>query len=439
VFTTPNLELRLQRRYQQLVTEQMNPTQAVAAGLRALPAGGAAFASTQAAWRFYANPAVSLPHLVEPLITSAKQMHTDECGDFALLIHDWSELNYDLHTRKADRIAIRHKSSLGYSLQTALLISDRDGTPIAPLAFSLWASDGLYTTRQSHVMADCSHLDEITDTLTAISEMQLPKPAVHLIDRAADSVGHYRQWNDQGQSFVVRARAVPQVEFEGETMRLGRVAAGLSLRLGQAVAIAPGIVGQQLLAETNVTITRPAFPHRQKRGIKQQRERVYGKPLQLRLVVSRIVLADETVYAEWLLLTNLPEAVAAERIAQWYVWRWKVESYFKLLKSSGHNLEHWQQESAEAIAKRLVVTAMAAVVIWQLARSQAPESEQARNLLVRLSGRQMRRDRPVTESAMLAGLWTLLATLSALEQYSLDELRQVARLSLPGFFRYDTG
>ena len=110
----------------------------------------------------------------------------------------------------------------------------------------------------------------------------------------------------------------------------------------------------------------------------------------------------------------------------------------KLLKSSGHNLEHWQQESAEAIAKRLLVTAMAGVVIWQLARGQAPESEQARHLLVRLSGRQMRRDRPVTESAMLAGLWTLLATLSALEQYSLDELRQVACLSLPGFIRYDT-
>ncbi len=439
MFATPNLELRLQRRYQQLVTEQMNPTQAVAAGLRALPAAGTAFASTQAAWRFYSNPAVSLPQLAEPLIAAAKRVLTDETGDFALIIHDWSELNYDLHTRKADRKAICHKRSLGYSLQTALLISDRDGTPISPLSFSLWANDGLYTTRQSPVLADCSHLDEITDTLATISKMQLSKPVVHLIDRAADSVGHYRQWDDQGEAFIVRARAVPQVEFEGERRRLGRVAAGLSLRLGQAIAVAPGLVGQQLLAETKVTITRPAFPHRQKGGIKQPRERVYGKALQLRLVVSRIVLPDESLYAEWLLLTNLPETVTAEQIAQWYVWRWKIESYFKLLKSSGHNLEHWQQESAEAIAKRLLVTAMAAVVVWQLARGQTPESEQARNLLVRLSGRQMRRDRRVTDSAMLAGLWTLLAVLNALERYSVDELRQVACLSLPGFSRYDTG
>jgi hypothetical protein len=82
------------------------------------------------------------------------------------------------------------------------------------------------------VIGDCSHLDEITDTLTAISKMRLPKPVVHLIDRAADSIGHYRQWNDHEQRFVVRARAVPQAKFAGETMRLGRVAAGLSLQMG---------------------------------------------------------------------------------------------------------------------------------------------------------------------------------------------------------------
>ncbi len=439
MFAIPNLEPRLQRRYQQLVTEQMNPTQTAAAGLRALPGGGMAFASTQAAWRFYANPAVSLPQLAEPLIVSARQMLTEAGGDFALIVHDWSELNYDRHTRKADRIAICHKRALGYCLQTALLLSDRDGTPISPLSFSLWTGDGVYTTRLAPVQAESSHLDELTETLAAIDKMHLSKPVVHLVDRAADSAGHYRRWNDQGQAFVVRARAVPQVEVDGQTRRLGRVADELPLRLGQAVAIAPDVIGQQLVAEAQVTITRPAFPHRQKNGVKQPRERIYGEALQLRLIVSRIVLPDETLYAEWLLLTNLPPSVSAERIAQWYVWRWKIESYFKLLKSSGHNLEHWQQESAEAIAKRLVVTAMAAVVIWQLARSQAPESEAARQLLVRLSGRQMRRDRPATESAMLAGLWTLLATLGALEQYSLEELKQVARLSLPGFSRYDTG
>ena len=33
----------------------------------------------------------------------------------------------------------------------------------------------------------------------------LGRPAVHVIDREADSVTHYRRWADAGHAFVVRA------------------------------------------------------------------------------------------------------------------------------------------------------------------------------------------------------------------------------------------
>ncbi|MEZ5477737.1 MAG: hypothetical protein R3E95_09720 [Thiolinea sp.] len=58
--------------------------------------------------------------------------------------------------------------------------------------------------------------------------------------------------------------------------------------------------------------------------------------------------------AEWFLLTNVA-AVDAATVALWYYWRWRIESFFKLMKSAGHQLESWQQESALAIAKRLLV------------------------------------------------------------------------------------
>ena len=79
---------------------------------------------------------------------------------------------------------------------------------------------------------------------------------------------------------------------------------------------------------------------------------MHGPALQLRLVVSEVRAADGTLLATWLLLTNLPAAVPAERVALWYYWRWRVESYFKLLKGAGLQLEHWQQETAAAIARR---------------------------------------------------------------------------------------
>ena len=61
-------------------------------------------------------------------------------------------------------------------------------------------------------------------------------------------------------------------------------------------------------------------------------------------------------------------------MALWYYWRWRIESYFKLLKSAGQQVEAWQQGTAEAIAKRLVVASMACVVVWRLARARRRSS-----------------------------------------------------------------
>ena len=102
----------------------------------------------------------------------------------------------------------------------------------------------------------------------------------------------------------------------------------------------------------------------------------------------------------------------------------RIESYFKLLKSAGHELEHWQQESAEAFARRLVVASMACVLVWRLARSKAPQADELRRVLIQLSGRQMKRGKPFTEPALLAGLWVLLSMLALLEQHDSHDLRR---------------
>jgi hypothetical protein len=92
-----------------------------------------------------------------------------------------------------------------------------------------------------------------------------------------------------------------------------------------------------------------------------------------------------------LLLTNLGQEVSAEMIAEWYYWRWIIESYFKLCKSAGQHLEEWQQETAPAIAKRLLIAAMACIVVWQIQRDDSSAEAELRQLLLRLSGRQVRR------------------------------------------------
>jgi hypothetical protein len=50
---------RLANRYEQLVMEHVNGSEKLSAGLKAIPNKISRFASTQAAWGFYANEKVS--------------------------------------------------------------------------------------------------------------------------------------------------------------------------------------------------------------------------------------------------------------------------------------------------------------------------------------------------------------------------------------------
>ena len=112
-----------------------------------------------------------------------------------------------------------------------------------------------------------------------------------------------------------------------------------------------------------------------------------------------MVDATGKTLAVWYSLTNVPAAVPAATVALWYYWRWRVESLFKLLKSHGHQVEHWQQEGGEAIAKRLLVAAMACALVWRVQRHPAPAAAELRALLVRLSGRQQTHGREPTAPA----------------------------------------
>jgi len=183
------------------------------------------------------------------------------------------------------------------------------------------------------------------------------------------------------------------------------------------------------VAQTRVTLDRPA---RRREG--GRRVQVPGRPIELRLVVSEVRSAEGRVLARWILLTNVQESAAdAATVARWYAWRWRIESYFKLLKSHGHEVDYWQQESGLAVARRLLVCAMACVVVWDLQRQQTREADELRQLLVRLSGRQMKHGVAYTAPALLAGLSILMPMLVLLDEDvgALLHLQHLAKKVLP--------
>ena len=155
-------------------------------------------------------------------------------------------------------------------------------------------------------------------------------------------------------------------------------------------------------------------------------EKTEGKPIKARFVVERLVDKDDNVLAQWLLVTNiLNESVTAEMLATWYYYRWKIESYFKLLKSSGFNLEEWQQEEPIALFRRLLVVSYACMIVWKIANDNSENAKKIREFLVLLSGKLIERGKEFTYPALLAGLWSYLQMIDVIEIFTKDELLEI--------------
>jgi hypothetical protein len=340
----------------------------------------------------------------------------------------------------------------------------------------LRATDGVHSTRADDVLDPVSRLDGLTPLIEHAAgflaearrapDRQVMRP-VFVIDAEADSVGHYRQWDAAGRLLLVRADGGRKVLHQGKERSLAEVARRLK-RDGGLRAI-PGRIcfkgerlARQFVGETLV-LHRPARTHRvvNRRTGRREHKNIPGPMLPMRLLVSE--LRDEhtssagtgkagtdkagtdkagtgKVLARWLLLSNCPASVTARTLATWYYWRWSAESFHKLLKQAGQHVEQWQQETAAALARRLVVAAMAAVVVWQLARDASPAAADLRQLLVRLSGRQMKRSRGArgfTEPALTAGLGVLIPMLFVMQRYDVHEIRQIVQQTMPQLFSID--
>src|ERR1051326_5947968 len=423
------MERRLQLRYEALVQAHVKLGNLSAAGPVIPLDQASAHGATQATWRFLNNERVTLPALVHPLREAARVATNRSGSSFVLVVHDWSKLDFKTHTSKADVLELTHENDVGYDLTTSLLVNADQGAPLAPVEMHLKTAERVHSTALEAPSRDDHHLEQLLPTMNGVGGGGLAGRPVHVIDREADSLGHFRQWTTAGHLFLVRADD-HRVLWNGTPKLLSEIVRQLD-RTDQFQETREvsyhGNRTRQMVAETGVVLHKP---HKTRRGGKQYD--VAGPPIPLRLVVARIVDEKGKVLAQWMLLTNVSaNEIPAAGIALWYYWRWRIESFFKLLKSHGMNVEEWQQETGLAIARRLLVAAMACVVIWKLQHDPSRASETFKRMLVKLSGRSMKYGVKYTAPALLAGYFVFLSMVHFQRDspYSLNELQALARKS----------
>lgn len=420
---------RLNKRWFKLVRSQIKVASSLAAGVGGLPDNLSAFAATQAAWRFYSNERIELKELVQPLRQYVRTEVATTDSPFVLVAHDWCKLSYPGHEFRTDLATLSNESDVGYEMTTSLAISADDGAPLAPVEMHLRTADGILSTRETFIETT-NHLDQVLPTMNASLKWNLGKPIVHIIDREADSIGHMRQWEEAGHLMLIRADD-RQVLCDGQEIKLSDIRREVELQQKfqpVGAALFHGRKAKLEVAEIAVVLHRPA-----RMMVHNKKVDVPGKPLAMRLILVRIVDDKGKVLTQWYLLSNAPSNWAdAAQLARCYYWRWRIESFFKLLKSHGFQLEGWLQETGVAIARRILVVSMAAVTVWKLMADTSPKATQFKQVLIRMSGRQMKKTRPFTAPALLAGLCSLLAVLETLENIDLQSIKSMTNnLNLP--------
>lgn len=414
------MEKRLEKRYDQLVRSHMNSNDKLASGIKAQLKDDVAFSQAQAAWRFFNNENVILTDLAKPILDAGHELCGEDAGDYALVAHDWSHLSYGNHTSKQDTYNTI-KRNIGYELQTSLLLSANHGGPLAVVAMSLKDKNKLHRSYTKDTRREITHLDELGKQIQWIESQGFPKKLVHVIDREADSVGFLRSL--ENRYWLIRGHGKYKVHDGKSLRKIQDIAQDLAFNEERAVEFKGKKVLQQI-AETEITILRPAQP-RTKKADGSRVQPIEGEPVKCRLIVSKIIDSNQKEIALWYLLTNMDNAVSKAEIALWYYWRWSIENYFKLMKSAGMQLESWQQTTSAAIARRILVASMACVFVWRIAHATGPKATEIRRVLVRLSGRQMKWGKEFTYPSLLAGVWSLLAIDDMLNNYGIDKIKSL--------------
>lgn len=413
------LESRLSKRYQTLIMEHMTVNSANAPGVNSLNHHSDSWASTQATWRFYHNEDVTFPMLSGPMLGLARSGVKESQGGYVLMAHDWCRINFANHHSKLDKTEMSHALDVGYELQASLLVDASTGAPIAPAGLNLLTKNGIYQCRSQELQPRQSHLDSLFDSIQWQERLHLDKPLVHVVDREADSAKDLRLLGSV--HWLTRTKKGSTFRHEGEFKTAEVISRTITQDLKGIVSLR-GKEGYLFVGETIVELQRKS-------------EKLASAAPTCRFVVSVVTDDKGKELAKWYLLSNVVNVDATE-IATWYCHRWNIESWFKLLKSDGHQLEKWQQTSGASILKRLITASVATTLVFKLYSDSSDEANEFKLFLVKLSGRLTKRSKPVTLPSLLAGLWVFLQMCEVLDTYSMNEINAMRQLASSFFAHF---
>ncbi|MGG2142858.1 hypothetical protein [Symbiopectobacterium sp. RP] len=116
---------------------------------------------------------ISFSQLNEPIISLALRQVAPSPHPYALVVHDWSHLQFRTHNGKEERLKMMHGGDVGYELQTSLLVDAANGLPIAPLSQTLTDRAGCRSTLSEGLSESLTHMDALTADIARVESLDI--------------------------------------------------------------------------------------------------------------------------------------------------------------------------------------------------------------------------------------------------------------------------
>jgi flagellar biosynthesis protein FlhF len=390
---------RLRSQCQQLIRVLAHDAEELAANAAALARGEIGFDGSCELWRDMADDNISCKTLEQKLLQQTGAEIGAACDSYVLAVSSRSNL---LASRSGD----------AYCLQTGLLLSDRNGMPLAVphQLLSTVAADG-------NAVAS-----PLLRQMAWLQQQDFGKPVVHLLDKLPS--GRLMQsWQPGALLWLVRVRGTVRVLDGDATATLAKLASQQVFGAQQPIFY-KGKAALQSLAEMNVVLSIKGHDSHSLPG--------------LRCVFMRIVDPHSgKLLANFNLLSNLPASVNAGQVSAWSCWQKAAEPFYKMQKQAIQQLDACTEPGDSNMQKRLLAAGQAGATIWRLGHQQEPWAATARAMLAQLAGHRIRPGvfNVAAAAVLLEGFGKLVVLLDALalDAESMPGLAPAASVAeLPG-------
>lgn len=327
------------------------------------------------AYRFLKNNRVSLDQILESHVQSTLQRIEPE--QILLNLQDTSGLNFHYHNSKEDRGHIgtspQNKDSLGYWLHTGLLCS-ADGVPLGISSQEFWSR---HKVNREYKDAKKSRLRKIPieekesyKWLSAVKECDAytkhGAQLVQVCDREADIFEFMQHCLSHKQSFVIRAKSDRKVTLPtGENQHLFSCLKRASIQANLSIDIEGNSARKAKTVDATVKFRKVTLEVPVSNRSAEMASKM--SPIDVTLIEVYSSSKIEGKKLHWRILTdiNIEKTSKVLEIIKWYTLRWRIEIFFKTLKS-GAKVEDSRLIDLDRLSKYVLMQSLTAFRVMQL-------------------------------------------------------------------------